>query len=164
MGRPNTIESHPKKDQLIIALAEGAPLTDLAARYGVSVQALSRYRISRNALILNDELPELHDLVGRAVELADDARKLRGMTAYTSPGVRARLIEVEARVLRELLDRLGVDDATITETLELSRLFMTEVARWARHEPEQTRPLVDRLRHHADEDVRELGAMLAVQL
>lgn len=164
MARPSTVENHPKRDQLIIALAEGAPLTDLAAQYGVSVQALSRYRISRNALILNDELPSLHDVVGRVVELADDARKLRGMTAYTSPGVRARLVEVEGRVLSQLLDKLGIDDLTISETIGNATQLMTELARWARDEPEQARPFVHRLRHHADDDVRELGQLLAAQM
>lgn len=44
MPRKSTIDKHPRKEEIIKDLVEGKPYREIAAKYGVSTTALTRYR------------------------------------------------------------------------------------------------------------------------
>lgn len=165
MGRLNTITSHARRDAIDLSIREGRTLTEISARYGVSVQALSRYAISRKAQLvaeLEDDGISVSSLVQRLSELADDARQARRYAQWSTPATKARAIESEARVLGQILDRIGVDDLTVSEHLEGGQKFIRLVAKWATENPERAVELVARLR--ADDDLADLGEAIDAQM
>src|SRR5688572_11040705 len=112
MGRPSSIETHARRDAIDVSLRKGRTLTEISGQYGVSVQALSRYAISRKARLaaeLDDDGITVSSLLRRLTDVADAARDARRAATYATPATRSRALEAEARVLAQIADRIWVD-------------------------------------------------------
>ena len=102
MGRPSTIETHPRRDAIVAEIRAGRTLTEIGARYGVSLQAMSRFVISRKSQLvaeLDEDGISVSSLVQRLADVADAAREARRQATYATPATRSRALEAEARVL-----------------------------------------------------------------
>lgn len=167
MGRPSTIGTHPKRAQIENEITQGYPLTEISARYGVSVQALSRYAKYRKAQLaaeLDDDGLSVSSLLQRLTDVADAARDARRSATFATPAARSRALEAEARVLAQVADRIGVDDSTVSEHLIAWSKFARIVAQLAPVHREHAAELIAALRAEADEDLSSLADALAARL
>ncbi|WP_092966290.1 LysM peptidoglycan-binding domain-containing protein [Agromyces sp. CF514] len=167
MGRPSTIESHERFNDISHALDRGDTLTEVSSRFGVSVQALSRWNISRKSQLaaqLDDDALNVPDLLQRLTDVADDARLARRESKHFTPAARSRAIEAESRVLAGIIDRLGIDDLTISDALTVNAMFTQTVAAWVQAEPEHSRSLVRQLQRHDHDQISAAGNTLAARL
>lgn len=165
MGRPSTIETHRERERIITDLSNGKTLAEISRRYGLSEASLSRYRLSRNIAAVEDLDEDPYSsasIVERMRALIEDARQLRTMAAYTSPGVRSRLIDSEARLLAQFRDYLGVDAVAVADQVEAGQALARAVSRFVKTDPESAHPLVQQLQ--ADDTLSDLGHALAARM
>lgn len=165
MGRPSTVESHPKLDAILAEIRAGRTLTEIAARYGLSLQAMSRFVISRKSQLvaeLDDDGITVSSLVQRLTDVADAAREARKQSQFASQATRSRALEAEARVITQIMNQVGIDDITVSDNLRDGQRFVRLVAKWATEHPEHAFGLVSALQ--ADNDLNDLGDALAARL
>jgi len=165
MGRPSSVTTHPKLDAIENEIREGRTLTEIAGRYGLSVQSLSRWAISRKARLaaeLDEDGISVSSLLARLTDVADAAREARRQATYATPAVRARALETESRVLAQILNQVGIDDTTVSAHLAAWQRFAGIVAKHVSKYPDTAPELIAALR--ADDDLAGLGDSLAARI
>jgi hypothetical protein len=105
MGRPCSVCSHPHRDEIDRALLGGAANRRVAARYGLSKDAVRRHTEAH----LSPALAQ-----AAAVERAERGRSLAGYVAE---------LDAEARRLAELLERNGDARGAVAALRERIRLL-----------------------------------------
>jgi hypothetical protein len=154
MGRRSSIGGHPQRAAIERAISEGVPGVEIARRYTLSESSISRHKLLRNdalGQLADVDAPAPSDLLQRLLELADDARQARRITAVSgTPVARARAQASELAALTALLDRLGVTDVAILEAASGVELLVRALANHIVETPEHAAGLLAALGAHED--------------
>lgn len=165
MGRRSTVSTHPQREAIEYALSTGVPGAQIARRYGVSESAISRHRISRmDALsrVADPSEPHITGVMQRLVELADDARETRKLTALSgTPVSRARAQSTELAALEKLIGLLGVTDTFAVELAMASTSLVRVIQTLLTDHPEASGDIIAALDEH--DELTELADALRAQ-
>lgn len=166
MSRRSSITTHPQREAIEQALAQGVPGAQLARQYGLSESAISRHRISRIDVIaatLNEDAPAPTDIVARLLDVAEDARQTRKLAALSgTPVTRARAQSAEVNALDKLVKLLGITDTTVVELAQGTVALVRTLQRVAERNPGIRADLIAEMRTH--EELDELADDLAALL
>jgi hypothetical protein len=148
MSRRSSVDTHPQREYILRDLATGVSGAEVARRYtGLSESAISRAKIAHfDALstVLDDETPDVTDLLGRLADVADSTRDARRMADLTgTPAVRARAQSNELMALRALFDRMGVTDTTALRVGQATGLIVTAIRSFLDKHPDTTPEWLD---------------------
>jgi hypothetical protein len=154
MSRQSSITTHPQREAIEKALAEGVAGAQISRLYGVSESAISRHRISRLDVLKamsEDDTPDAVEVMVRLLEVADDARSTRRLTALSgTPVTRARAQNAELVALEKLADRLGLDDLTMVYVAMTAKALVAALRELADKHPESCPDLFVVMGHHEE--------------
>lgn len=145
MGRINVIHNHPMRSRIDAMISDGIPQVEIARRMSLAPSTLSRYISATKSELAKivDEEPGVVDVLSRLVEVADHARTIRQHSKLSaSPVSQARAVKTEAEILTKLLSELGIQQTTVTNTLDESRALVTAFKIFLRTYPESSRDLI----------------------
>jgi hypothetical protein len=114
------------------------------------------------AQIADLDAPDPASVIVRLIELADDARQTRKLSAISgSPVARARAQAAELAALDKVIDRLGIDDVTVVHLAGATSALVRAVQKYLAQHPEDLTDVLAVLREH--EELHELADALKAQ-
>jgi predicted transcriptional regulator len=160
MSRPSIISIHPDREAIEHALVSGQiPITQIASQFGISRDAIYRYKQGSLAPALRDALKasnssSVPSLLERVLNLADDALQARLQLQASGHHVASiRAGEHELKTLAVLLDRLGVTDTETVEALRQALGLMEALRQLAHTHPDAVEHLGHILVSAGDDDL-----------
>jgi len=163
MGRPSIIKHAKNRGEIEAALLGNLGLEWISARFGVSVSTLRRHREHLFASLAGDiqEASAIAptEYVERLEEIADGLRRVRNRAESTNDNASVvRASAAEAQVIRDLIDRLGIDDSDTADSLRDAQAIFKAIKRIVVNSPETGRELVAILRDQKAPESLQIAA------
>lgn len=169
MSRPCGWCSDPNRAELEQRILEGEPIRNVSLDSAYSVSAAHRHvrgHVQRDLLraLRTTDTAQLHDLAQRLAALLEDTEAARAYAKQVHDGrLLLRAVREERDTLEVLLNRLGVTDQTVLDTLAEARQLIEALRVVLVHHPGVATELATALDRLGADDLSEALGWLADQ-